>query len=112
MQRGQTRRYACDRTDLARAGRQTGVTLAGNGLLARTATEARVPLRLSTAAAWPRWTEVVHPAGVTCIIDVWRGHAPAERNFARFAGFVSALRRHQQLIPQLTTGWDISSIRC
>src|SRR2546422_474684 len=43
------------------------------------------------------------------IIDVWRGQAPAERNFVRFAGFVSffphliagPLTRHHQLIPQL-----------
>src|SRR5262249_684357 len=65
----------------------------------------------------PRWAEVVLPAGISFytfqtmayIIDVWRGHAPAERNFVRFAGFVSffphlvagPLTRPHQLIPQL-----------
>ena len=60
---------------------------------------------------------MVLPAGISFytfqtlsyIIDVWRGQAPAERNFVRFAGFVSffphlvagPLTRHHQLIPQL-----------
>jgi len=59
----------------------------------------------------------VLPAGISFytfqtlayVIDVWRGQARAERNFVRFAGFVSffphlvagPLTRHHQLIPQL-----------
>src|SRR5262249_23480924 len=49
------------------------------------------------AAGAARWFDVVLPAGISFytfqtlsyIIDVWRGQAPAERNFVRFAGFVS-----------------------
>jgi alginate O-acetyltransferase complex protein AlgI len=60
---------------------------------------------------------VILPAGISFytfqtlsyIIDVWRGQAPAERNFVRFAAFVSffphlvagPLTRHHQLIPAL-----------
>ena len=112
------------RTPRARAG-LLAVSLAGNlgmlayfkysGLLLRTGREALALLGL--APVLPRWAEVALPAGISFytfqtmsyIIDVWRGGAPAERNFARFAGFVSffphlvagPLTRHHQLIPQL-----------
>jgi alginate O-acetyltransferase complex protein AlgI len=88
-----------------------------SGLLARTTEQALVTLGLEQAAHASRWFEVVLPAGISFytfqtlsyIIDVWRGKAPAERNFVRFAGFVSffphlvagPLTRHHQLIPQL-----------
>ena len=87
-----------------------------SGLLARTAERALELLGLEAAGS-ARWFEVVLPAGISFytfqtlsyVIDVWRGQAPAERNFARFAGFVSffphlvagPLTRHHQLIPQL-----------
>jgi alginate O-acetyltransferase complex protein AlgI len=103
------------------------VSLAGNlgmlawfkysGLLARTTEQVLVSLELEPAAHASRWFEVVLPAGISFytfqtlsyIIDVWRGQAPAERNFVRFAGFVSffphlvagPMTRHHQLIPQL-----------
>jgi len=86
-------------------------------LLVRTAHDGLVVLGFLRSAALSRWFEVVLPAGISFytfqtlayIIDVWRGHAPAERNFIRFAGFVSffphlvagPLTRHHQLIPQL-----------
>jgi alginate O-acetyltransferase complex protein AlgI len=103
------------------------VSLAGNlgmlayfkysGLLARTAEQALVALDVARPAGGFHWLEVALPAGISFytfqtlayIIDVWRGQAPAERNFVRFAGFVSffphlvagPLTRHYQLIPQL-----------
>jgi alginate O-acetyltransferase complex protein AlgI len=88
-----------------------------SGLMVRTAEQALVAAGLEGSAGFFRWFEVVLPAGISFytfqtlsyIIDVWRGQAPAERNFARFAGFVSffphlvagPLTRHHQLIPQL-----------
>src|SRR5258705_1239450 len=79
--------------------------------------QALVAAGLETSAGTFRWFEVVLPAGISFytfqtlsyIIDVWRGEAPAERNFVRFLGFVSffphlvagPLTRHHQLIPQL-----------
>jgi alginate O-acetyltransferase complex protein AlgI len=103
------------------------VSLAGNlgllawfkysGLLARTAAQAATLAGVPAAAPWLRGVEVVLPAGISFytfqtlayIIDVWRGQAPAERNFVRFAGFVAffphlvagPITRHYQLIPQL-----------
>ena len=103
------------------------VSLAGNlgmlayfkysGLLVRTAESVLVALGLEESGRASRWFEVILPAGISFytfqtlsyIIDVWRGQAPAERNFVRFAGFVSffphlvagPLTRHHQLIPQL-----------
>jgi alginate O-acetyltransferase complex protein AlgI len=103
------------------------VSLAGNlgmlayfkysGLLVRTTESALIALGLEESARASRWFEVILPAGISFytfqtlsyIIDVWRGQAPAERNFVRFAGFVSffphlvagPLTRHHQLIPQL-----------
>ena len=103
------------------------VSLAGNlgmlayfkysGLLVRTTESALSALGLEESARASRWFEVILPAGISFytfqtlsyIIDVWRGQAPAERNFVRFAGFVSffphlvagPLTRHHQLIPQL-----------
>jgi alginate O-acetyltransferase complex protein AlgI len=87
-----------------------------SGLLARTAERALELLGLEAAGS-ARWFEVMLPAGISFytfqtlsyVIDVWRGQAPAEHNFARFAGFVSffphlvagPLTRHHQLIPQL-----------
>ena len=70
----------------------------------------------------PNWSlgalEVILPAGISFytfqtisyVIDVYRGNAEPERNFWRFACFVSffphlvagPLTRHDQLIPQLT----------
>ncbi len=102
------------------------VSLAGNlgllayfkygGLLARTAEAGFTAVGLPVPPA-TRWFDVILPAGISFytfqtlsyIIDVWRGAAPAERNFVRFAGFVSffphlvagPLTRHHQLIPQL-----------
>ena len=104
-----------------------GLSLAGNlgmlayfkysGLLVRTAEQAFVLLGLESSAGAFRWFEVILPAGISFytfqtlsyIIDVWRGQAPAERNFVRFAAFVSffphlvagPLTRHHQLIPAL-----------
>jgi alginate O-acetyltransferase complex protein AlgI len=88
-----------------------------SGLVVRTAEQALVALGLESSAGAFRWVEVILPAGISFytfqtlayIIDVWRGQAPAERNFVRFAGFVSffphlvagPLTRHHQLIPQL-----------
>ena len=88
-----------------------------SGLLVGTTEWALVTLGLEQAAHTSRWFEVVLPAGISFytfqtlsyVIDVWRGQAPAERNFVRFAGFVSffphlvagPLTRHHQLIPQL-----------
>jgi alginate O-acetyltransferase complex protein AlgI len=103
------------------------VSLAGNlgmlayfkysGLMVRTVEQGLVGLGLESSAGAFRWFEVVLPAGISFytfqtlayIVDVWRGQAPAERNFVRFAGFVSffphlvagPLTRHHQLIPQL-----------
>jgi alginate O-acetyltransferase complex protein AlgI len=67
--------------------------------------------------AWLKFFEVVLPAGISFytfqtlsyVIDVYRGQAPAERNFWMFACFVSffphlvagPLTRHNQLIPAL-----------
>jgi alginate O-acetyltransferase complex protein AlgI len=102
-----------------------GTSLAGNlgllayfkygGLFARTAVE--LLGAGSGTAQTARWFDVILPAGISFytfqtlsyVIDVWRGVAPAERNFARFLGFVSffphlvagPLTRHHQLIPQL-----------
>jgi alginate O-acetyltransferase complex protein AlgI len=102
------------------------VSLAGNlgllayfkygGLLARTVEGGFAAAGLPVAHI-TRWFDVILPAGISFytfqtlsyIIDVWRGAAPAERNFVRFAGFVSffphlvagPLTRHHQLIPQL-----------
>ncbi|MFI5325631.1 MAG: MBOAT family O-acyltransferase [Candidatus Rokuibacteriota bacterium] len=104
-----------------------GVSLAGNlgllayfkysGLLVRTTEQALVMLGLESSAGAFGWFEVALPAGISFytfqtlsyIIDVWRGQAPAERNFIRFAAFVSffphlvagPLTRHHQLIPGL-----------
>jgi alginate O-acetyltransferase complex protein AlgI len=88
-----------------------------SNLLARTGAEALALLGFGPSAPWTRWLEVTLPAGISFytfqtlayVIDVWRGQAPAERNFIRFAGFVSffphlvagPLTRHDQLIPQL-----------
>ncbi|PYN95630.1 MAG: hypothetical protein DMD91_24190 [Candidatus Rokuibacteriota bacterium] len=88
-----------------------------SGLFVRTAEQALVALGLESSARTFRWFEVILPAGISFytfqtlayIIDVWRGQAPAERNFVRFAGFVTffphlvagPLTRHHQLIPQL-----------
>ena len=103
------------------------ISLAGNlgllayfkyaGLLARTVEAGAVTLGLPPLLYVTRWFDVILPAGISFytfqtlsyIIDVWRGAAPAERNFVRFAGFVSffphlvagPLTRHHQLIPQL-----------
>src|SRR5215510_5783875 len=108
-----------------RRGWLLGVSLAGNlgmlayfkysGLLVHTAERAAEAMGLGQASLG--WFEVMLPAGISFytfqtlsyIIDVWRGQAPAERNFVRFAGFVSffphlvagPLTRHHQLIPQL-----------
>jgi alginate O-acetyltransferase complex protein AlgI len=104
------------------------VSLAGNlgmlayfkyaGLLVSTAEQALVAVGLEESARASRWFEVVLPAGISFytfqtisyIVDVWRGQAPPERDFWRFAGFVSffphlvagPLTRHHQLIPQLS----------
>lgn len=67
---------------------------------------------------WLSFFNVILPAGISFytfqtlsyIIDVYRGHCKAERNFARFTGFISfyphlvagPLTRHNQLIPGLT----------
>ena len=88
-----------------------------SGLMVRTVEQALVAAGLESSAGTFRWFEVVLPAGISFytfqtlsyIIDVWRGEAPAERNFVRFLGFVSffphlvagPLTRHHQLIPQL-----------
>ncbi len=72
---------------------------------------------MADRAGFLRWLEVVLPAGISfytfqtlSYIDRRvAGHAPAERNFIRFVGFVSffphlvagPLTRHHQLIPQL-----------
>jgi alginate O-acetyltransferase complex protein AlgI len=88
-----------------------------SGLLVRTTESALIALGLEDTARASRWFEVILPAGISFytfqtlsyIIDVWRGQAPAERNFVRFAGFVGffphlvagPLTRHHQLIPQL-----------
>jgi alginate O-acetyltransferase complex protein AlgI len=88
-----------------------------SGLMARTAEQALVALGVARPAGAFGWLEVVLPAGISFytfqtlayIVDVWRGQAPAERNFVRFAGFVGffphlvagPLTRHHQLIPQL-----------
>ena len=88
-----------------------------SGLMVRTVEQGLVAVGLEGSAGFFRWFEVVLPAGISFytfqtlsyIIDVWRGQAPAERNFVRFAGFVSffphlvagPLTRHHQLIPQL-----------
>ncbi len=88
-----------------------------SGLLVRTTEQALMALGLEESARFSRWFEVILPAGISFytfqtlsyIVDVWRGQAPAERNFVRFAGFVSffphlvagPLTRHHQLIPQL-----------
>ena len=88
-----------------------------SGLIVRTAEQALAGLGLEGSTGVYRWFEVILPAGISFytfqtlayIIDVWRGQAPAERNFVRFAGFVSffphlvagPLTRHHQLIPQL-----------
>jgi alginate O-acetyltransferase complex protein AlgI len=103
------------------------ISLAGNlgllayfkyaGLFARTIEAGAVTLGLPPLLHVTRWFDVILPAGISFytfqtlsyIIDVWRGTAPAERNFVRFAGFVSffphlvagPLTRHHQLIPQL-----------
>jgi len=108
-----------------RRGWLLGASLAGNlgmlayfkysGLLVHTAERAAEAFGLGPASLG--WFEVVLPAGISFytfqtlsyIIDVWRGDAPAERNFVRFAAFVSffphlvagPLTRHHQLIPQL-----------
>jgi alginate O-acetyltransferase complex protein AlgI len=66
---------------------------------------------------WHFLTAFLLPAGISFytfqtlsyIIDVYRGHAPAEKNFWKFTSFVSffphlvagPLTRHHQLIPQL-----------
>jgi alginate O-acetyltransferase complex protein AlgI len=102
-----------------------GVSLAGNlgmlayfkysGLIVHTAESFAHAVGLAPGSF--RWFEIVLPAGISFytlqtlsyILDVWRGHAPAERNFIRFAAFVSffphlvagPLTRHHQLIPQL-----------
>ncbi|MGH7345582.1 MAG: MBOAT family O-acyltransferase, partial [Candidatus Rokuibacteriota bacterium] len=104
-----------------------GVSLVGNlgmlayfkysGLVTGTVAQGLAWLGLGGAAASVRWFEVVLPAGISFytfqtlsyIIDVWRGHTPAVRNFAQFAGFVGffphlvagPLTRHHQLIPPL-----------
>ena len=104
------------------------ISLAGNlgllayfkyaGLLARTVEAGVAALGVPSMLHVTRWFDVILPAGISFytfqtlsyIIDVWRGAAPAERNFVRFAGFVSffphlvagPLTRHHQLIPQLT----------
>lgn len=111
-----------------RRGWLLGLSLAGNlgmlayfkysGLLVHTAERAADALGLAGSTPSFGWFEVVLPAGISFytfqtlsyIIDVWRGDAPAERNFIRFAAFVSffphlvagPLTRHHQLIPQLT----------
>ena len=88
-----------------------------SGLIVRTVEQAAVAAGLEHSASLFRWFVVILPAGISFytfqtlsyIIDVWRGDAPAERNFMRFAGFVSffphlvagPLTRHHQLIPQL-----------
>jgi alginate O-acetyltransferase complex protein AlgI len=110
-----------------RRGWLLAVSLAGNlgmlayfkysGLMARTVEQGLAGLGLEGSAGAFRWFEVVLPAGISFytfqtlayIVDVWRGQAPAERNFIRFVGFVSffphlvagPLTRHHQLIPQL-----------
>ncbi|HJR03917.1 MAG TPA: MBOAT family O-acyltransferase [Methylomirabilota bacterium] len=113
-----------------------GVSLAGNlgmlayfkysGLLVRTAEQALAAVGLESGERAFGWFEVVLPAGISFytfqtlsyIVDVWRGQAPAERNFICFAAFVSffphlvagPLTRHHQLIPGLariaSTGID------
>ena len=88
-----------------------------SGLMVRTAEQGLALIGLGGSAMSFRWSEVVLPAGISFytfqtlsyIIDVWRRQAPAERNFARFLGFISffphlvagPLTRHHQLIPQL-----------
>ena len=72
-----------------------------------------------SAPAWLHSLKVILPAGISFYtfqtmsysIDVYRGHAHAERNFWKFAGFVSffphlvagPITRHNQLLPQLET---------
>ena len=86
------------------------VSLAGNlgmlayfkysGLMVRTVEQGLVALGLEGSAGAFRWFEVVLPAGISFytfqtlayIVDVWRGQAPAERNFVR-------LRRVRELLP-------------
>ena len=103
------------------------VSLAGNlgmlawfkysDLLVRTTAHAATLAGLPVAAQWRHGFDLILPAGISFytfqtlayIVDVWRGHAPAERNFARFVGFVAffphlvagPITRHHQLIPQL-----------
>ncbi|HEV8617051.1 MAG TPA: MBOAT family O-acyltransferase [Methylomirabilota bacterium] len=103
------------------------VSLAGNlgllawfkysGLLIRTTAGAAALVGVPAVESSWRAAEVVLPAGISFytfqtlayIVDVWRGQAPAERNFVRFVGFVTffphlvagPITRHYQLIPQL-----------
>ncbi len=72
----------------------------------------------SQSPAWLRLFDVILPAGISFytfqtlsyMIDVYRGVCPPERNFLKFAGFVSffphlvagPLTRHNELIPQLS----------
>lgn len=88
-----------------------------SGLLAASLEQAVRAAGLGGGGWSARWLEVVLPAGISFytfqtlsyVLDVWRGDAPAERNFVRFVGFVSffphlvagPLTRHHQLIPQL-----------
>jgi alginate O-acetyltransferase complex protein AlgI len=71
----------------------------------------------TSLSTWRKALHVALPAGISFytfqtlsyVIDVYRGHAKAERNFFAYLGFVSffphlvagPLTRHKQLIPQL-----------
>jgi alginate O-acetyltransferase complex protein AlgI len=87
------------------------------GLVAHTAEDLGVLLGAGKHPEIVGLFDVVLPAGISFytfqtlsyIIDVYRGHCPAEREFLKFAGFVSffphlvagPLTRHNQLIPGL-----------
>ena len=90
-----------------------------SGLLLHTLTGAYSLLTGGDAPGWARVFDVVLPAGISFytfqtmsyVIDVYRGEARPERNFWKFAGFVSffphlvagPLTRHNQLLPALTS---------
>lgn len=88
-----------------------------SGLLVRTAEHVAIFFFKGFHPTWSSAFVTLLPAGISFytfqtlsyIIDVYRGKCPADRNFIKFAGFVSffphliagPLTRHNQLIPQL-----------